>query len=151
MRKWTFVFAVALAACSGKMPPGPTGRPMELRKYLPDSLKTAPFPPDSTYRQEIVVGPDSARVELTWTTFRHGTGWYLSSISARLVQPVRYDSLTLGEVSELTNIGSKPQPIESAKIGVLWFKTRFFAHTSGVTPFAFGANGRRVTWSAMGK
>jgi hypothetical protein len=74
MRKWTFVFAVALAACSGKMPPGPTGRPMELRKYLPDSLKTAPFPPDSSYRQEIVVGPDSARVELTWTTFRHGTG-----------------------------------------------------------------------------
>jgi hypothetical protein len=151
MRKWILPFAIVLGACSGQLPPGPAGKPMELRQYLPDSLRTGPVTPDSTFKHEIVVGPDSARVELTWTTFKHGTGLFLSNVSARLVQPVRYDSLTLYDVSELKNIGSKVQTIESAKVRVAWYKTRFFSHSSGVTPFDFGANGRRVVYPAVAK
>ena len=151
MRKWSLAFAVVLAACSGELAPGPAGKPIELRQYLPDSLRTGPAEPDSTYKHEIVVGPDSARVELTWNTFRHGTGLFLSNVSARLVQPVHYDSVTLYDVSDLKNIGSKVATIESAKVRIAWYKTRFFSHKSGATPFDFGANGKRVVYPPTGK
>ena len=151
MRKWTVVLAAGLAACSGKMPPGPIGKALDLRQYLPDTLRTSPARPDTTYRAEIIVGPDSAHVELTWTVFRHGPGRFLESVSARLVQPVHYDSITVGQVSELKNVASKFEPVESAKIEVNWYKKRFFVHRAGVTPFRFDANGTKTTWPAMGQ
>ncbi|HSQ31278.1 MAG TPA: hypothetical protein VLN49_15565, partial [Gemmatimonadaceae bacterium] len=105
---------------------------------------------DSTFQQEVAVGPNKARVELTWITFRHGSGRYLASVSARLVDPVRYDSLVIGPVSELRNVGTKFDPSESAKLSVDWFKKTFFVHRSGVTPFQFDAQGRRTVWPAVG-
>ena len=151
MRYSTIVLAAGLAACSGELKPGPVGHAVDMLQYLPDTLRTPSIPPDTTFKQEIVVGPDSARVELTWTRFRRGPGLYLASISARLLQPVRYDSISLGEVSELQNTSTKFRPTESARIAVGWYKKRFLVHRSGVTPFRFDAGGRRIVWPAMGK
>lgn len=151
MRKWTIVLAAGLAACSGNMKPGPIGQTLDLRQYLPDTLRTPATPPDTTYQDEIVVGPDSARVELTWTAFRHGPGRFVATVSARLLQPVHYDSISIGQVSELKNVGTKFEPVESAKIGIGWYKKKLFVHRSGVTPFRFDANGARTVWPAMGQ
>lgn len=149
MRTLCVVLVAALAACSNQMKPGAIGETVDLRQYLPDTLQTVAFSPESTFRQMIVVGPDSARVELTWTTFRHGPGRYLANVSARLLAPVPYDSLSLGQVSELENVGSKFEPSESAKIGVAWFKKTLLVHRAGLTPFVFDAQGRRTIWPAV--
>ena len=145
------VLAAGLAACSGQMTPGPVGKAVDLREYLPDTLRTPEVPPDTTYRAEIVVGPDSAHVELAWAAFRRGPSRLLANVSARLIKPVRYDSITLGRVSELINVASKFEPVESARIEVGWYKKKLFVHRSGVTPFRFDANGRRTIWPPMGK
>ena len=151
MRHLGIVFIAALAACSGQLKPGAIGETVDLRQYLPDTLQAAAFSPETTFRQVIVVGPDSARVELAWTTFRHGPGRYLANVSARLLAPAPYDSLQLAQVSELENVGSKFEPSESAKIGVAWFKKTLLVHRAGLTPFVFDAQGRRTIWPAVVK
>ena len=145
MRGWILAFAVVVTACSGRREAGPIGRPLDMRQYLPDSLRSVVASgTDSTFRQEIPVGPDSARVEMTWTAFQHGSGRYLSTISARLVAPVQYDSLVLGNISELKNSGTKSEPFESAKAQVAWFKRGIFGRKAGVMNFGFDAAGRRT-------
>ena len=138
------ILVTALAACRGQTQPGPIGKPLELRQYLPDSLRSATSSADSTFRQEIPVGPDSARVELVWNTFQHDSGRFLAELSARLVAPVRYDSLTLGNISGLQNVGTKTRPIESANVQVGWFRRAGLGHESGVMNFGFGGDGRRM-------
>ena len=145
MRRWTLALATVLAACTGQLELGPIGQPLDLRQYLPDSLRTpTATTTDSIFRQEIRVGPDTARVELTWTTFQHGSGRYLSEISARLLAPVRYDGLTLGNVSELRNAGTKFQIVESATVQVGWSKRSIFGRKAGATGFSFNAGGGRT-------
>ena len=151
MRQLTLVLAATLAACSGQMQPGAIGETVDLRQYLPDTLRAAGFSPETTFQHVIAVGPDSARVELRWTTFRHGSGRYLANGSARLLAPVPYDSLLLAPVTELDNVGSKFEPSESAKMGVAWFKKTLLVHRAGLTPFAFDAQGRRTIWPAVVK
>lgn len=150
MRRWVFAPFVLLVACSGELRPGPVGQPLELRQYLPDSLRAeSAGTPDSTYHQEIPVGPDSARVEMTWSTFRHTTGRYVSSISARLTTPAKYDSLSLGTVSALKNAGTKTAPVESGNIQVFWFRHTLLWHKSGAMNFGFDAGGRRTIGPAV--
>ena len=151
MRKMAIALVMGLAACSGELQPGPMGKEVDLRQYLPETLRSPETKPDTTYHYAIVVGPDSARVELAWAAFRNGQGRYLATVSARLVKPVHYDSISLAPVSELKNVGSKFEAIESAKLGVNWYKTRFFRHRSGMTPFRFDASGTRTVWPAMGQ
>jgi hypothetical protein len=116
-----------------------------MRQYLPDSAKaTTNSAADSTYRQEIRVGPDSARVEMEWTSFQHNSARLLSTISARLLAPVHYDSLRLGTISDLHNAGTKFNPIESANIQVIWFKRKPFGNSVGVVTFTFDAAGVRT-------
>lgn len=150
MRIVTLVFVAGLTACSGKMTPGALGNQADLRPFLPDSLRSAPAAAESTFRQEVAVGPNHARVELTWTMFRHGSGRYLASVSARLLEPVRYDTLSLEPVSLLKNVGTKFEPSESATLALGWSKTVFFVHRSGQTPFEFDAQGRRTVYPATG-
>ena len=145
MRSWTLVLATVLAACTGQTKAGPIGQPLELRQYLPDSLRspTATIA-DSIFRQEIRVGPDTARVELTWTAFQHGPGRYLSEVSARLVAPVSYSGLTLGNVSQLRNSGTKFQSVESATVQVGWSKRSLFGRKTGAMAFSVDAGGGRT-------
>ena len=135
--------AAGLVGCSGELQPSPIGRELDLRQYLPDTLRSRATAVDSTFRQEMPVGPDSARVEMVWTTFQRDSGRFLSGVSARLVTPVRYDSLTLGNISELKNAGSKTRPVASAKVQVGWFKRTLLMHRSGVMNFSFDAGGSR--------
>ena len=145
MRGWVLALAIVVTACSGRTEAGPIGRPLDMRQYLPDSLRSAVASgTDSTFRQEIRVGPDSARVEMSWTAFQHGSGRYLATVSARLVTPVQYDSLVLGNISDLKNSGTKSGPIESAKAQVAWFKRGIFGRKAGVMNFGFDAAGRRT-------
>lgn len=145
MRSWTLALAAVLAACTGRTEAGPIGQPLELRQYLPDSLRSpTATTADSIFRQEIRVGPDTARVELTWKTFQHGSGRYLSEISARLVAPVRYNGLTLGNVSELRNSGTKFQSVESATVQIGWSKRSISGRKTGATAFSFNAGGGRT-------
>lgn len=145
MRPWMMVLAVVVSACAGTTPAGPIGQPMELRLYLPDSLRVnTAAAADSTFHRQIRVGPDSALVELTWTAFQHGTGRYLGTIAGRLLASAPYDSLTLRDVTELKNSGSRWVPVESAKIRVAWFKKRLFGRKSGATTFWFTAAGMNV-------
>jgi hypothetical protein len=137
----TIILGLAITACSGKAAPGPLGSPVDLRRALPDSLRSETAP-DSVYHQRIAVGPDSARVELSWTTFQHGSGRYLASVSGRLLAVAPYDSLTLGAVSDLRNVGSKFEHVESGKIQVRWFKSAFMRDTSGTIGFTFDGLGR---------
>ncbi len=150
MRIAIVVLAAGLAACSSNMPAGAVGQQVDLRQYLPDSLRSAPAAAESTFRQEVTVGPNHARVELTWTMFRRGSGRYLSSVAARLVSPVRYDSLTIEPVSRLKNVGTKFEPSESALLALGWSKRVFFVRRSGQTPFEFDALGRRTVYPAEG-
>ena len=144
MRTWTMLAtAFALAACSGRTDPGPIGATVDLRRYLPAQLQTTTAA-DSTYRRRIALGPDSARIEMTWTTFRHDSGHYLDDVSARLVARVSYDSIRLGQVSDLRNAGSKFVPAEAARIRLRWYKTSFFRHASGEADFGFDAIGRHT-------
>jgi len=137
----TMILGLAISACSGTTGPGPIGSPVDLRRYLPDSLRSETAP-DSAYRQRISVGPDSAPVELSWTTFQHESGRYLTSVTGRLLAAAPYDSITLGTVSDLRNVGSKFQQVESGTIQVRWFKSAFMRHTSGTEGFTFDALGR---------
>ncbi len=145
MRVWIVASVVVVGACSGRTEAGPLGRPLELRQYLPDSLRSAVGSgTDSTFQQEIPVGPDSARVDLVWKAFQHGSGRYLSSVSGRLAAPAPYDSVILGNISGLKNAGTKSDPIESAKVQVAWFKRGPFGHKAGLMNFEFDAAGRRT-------
>jgi hypothetical protein len=137
----TIMLGLAITACSGKSAPGPLGSPVDLRGALPDSLQSETAP-DSVYHQRITVGPDSAAVELSWTMFQHGSGRYLASVSGRLLAVAPYDSITLGGVSRLRNVGSKFEHVESGKIQVRWFKSAFMHDTSGSIGFTFDALGR---------
>jgi hypothetical protein len=149
MRGWIFVLAAAVAACSGRTEAGPIGQPLELRQYLPDSLRsTVASAADSTFRQEIPVGPDSARVEIVWNAFQHGAGRYLTSVSARLIAPAQYDSLRFGNISDLKNTGTKSGPIEGAKAQVAWFKRGTVGPRSGVMNVSFDAAGGRTVGPA---
>lgn len=146
MRAWMTILGVALAACSGRMEPGPIGQPLDLRQYLPDSLRASPpGSVDSTYRQQISLGPDSARVELAWTAFQHGSGRYLATVGARLLTQARYDSLKLVDPSDLQNSGSKWVADESAKVRVVWFKKGPLGVKSGAVRFWFSATGKSLS------
>src|SRR5881394_2800371 len=91
MHRRMVLLLLVLSACSSHTPAGPIGAPMDLRPYLPDSLRSAaPSAGDSTFRQVIRVGPDSAQVEVTWAAFHAGAGRYLSSFSGRLLSPAPY-------------------------------------------------------------
>ena len=145
MRRRMLASAVLLIACSGELQPGPMGKPLDMREYLPDSLRSqAAVKPDTTFRAQIVVGPDSAQVEIEWAAFRLTSGRYLASVSARSLAPAKLDSLRLGAVSDLINVGSKTAPVESAKIEVRWFKHSLLRHRAGATIFGFDALGRRI-------
>jgi hypothetical protein len=139
----TLALAFALTACSGRTDAGPIGAPVELRRYLPEDLQPITSA-DSTFSRRIRIGPDSAQIEMTWTTFRHDSGHYLNDVTARLLEPVPYDSIRLGQVSDLRNAGSKFVPVEEARLRVRWFKTSFLRHTSGESDFQFDAVGRRL-------
>jgi hypothetical protein len=146
MRFWNVVLAVGLVGCSGHATAGDVGEPLDLRQFLPDSLRTATAGAhDSTFRQELRVGPASARVEVRWTSFQHGAGRYLGPITARLTESVPYDSLRLGHPSNLRNSGTKMAPVASARVQVEWFKTTYLRHRSGSTSFDFDASGTRTT------
>ena len=138
---------VFFVACTGELQPGPTGHPVDMRQYLPDSLTKASqagAKPDSSFRGSLKVGPDSAPVELEWATFRLTTGRYLASVSGRLLAPAKLDSIRLGAVSNLVNVGSKFDPIESATIEVYWFRHTLLWHRSGRASFGFDAAGNRL-------
>ena len=139
------ILGVVLTACSGRMEPGPIGQPLDLRQYLPDSLRTnSPAGADSTYQQQISLGPDSARVELAWTAFQHGSGRYLGTIAARLLAMAPYDSLKLVDPSDLRNSGSKFVPDESATIRIIWVKKGPLGMKRGATKFWFSASGKSL-------
>lgn len=145
MRPHTALAFLALAACSGRTEPGPIGAPLELRQYLPDSLRTATSTTvDSTYRRLIRVGPDSARVELSWTAYEHGSGRFLGTIAGRLLDRAPYDSLALRDLSNLKNEGSKLVQVEGARMRVAWFKKGIFGHRTGAVNFWFNAGGRSI-------
>jgi hypothetical protein len=145
MRKWMVALAAALVGCSGRTEAGAIGQALELRQYLPDSLRATTAPAaDSTFKQEIPVGPDSARVEMVWTAYQHGSGRFLSTVSARLVAPAPYDSLRFGNISNLRNSGTKSGPIESTSGQVVWFKRTIFGRKAGVMHFGFDAAGGRT-------
>ena len=137
----TMALGLAITACTGSAAPGPLGSPVDLRRSLPDSLRSETAP-DSVYHQRIAVGPDRAPVELSLTTFRHGSGRYLASVAGRLLATAPYDSITLGKVSDLRNVGSQFEEIESGRIQVRWFKSSFMRHTAGTSGFTFDALGR---------
>ena len=108
MRRGALVTILAVTACSGSTNAGPIGAALDLRQYLPDSLRaSASGTVDSTFRQVIRVGPDSAQVEVTWSAFQNGPGRYLASLSARLLAAAPYDSLSVRDLDELKNAGSK--------------------------------------------
>ena len=146
MRRVSMAAVFALfAACTGQAPAGAIGQPIDLKPYLPDSLRApSAATPDSTYRQLIPVGPDSAQVEMAWSTFKHTTGRYVSSISAELKAPAKYDSLLLANVSSLKNSGTKEAPVEAGNVQVLWFRHTLLWHRSGAMNFGFDAAGRRT-------
>jgi len=143
MRSLTLLLALAVIACSGKKSPGPISKPIDLRQYLPDSLK-AGLVPDSAFRHQLRVGPDSALVEVTWTLLRNGPSRLLGEVSARLVEPVKYDSITIGDIGNLKNVGTKTEPVESADMKIRWFKTWFTRRRTGAADFEFDAKGRRM-------
>jgi hypothetical protein len=144
MRRWTFSLAVAVMACSGTKKPGPLGQPIDLRDYLPPELKTGGVSVDTAYHQRLKVGPDSALIEVTWTPLQNGKARLLGEVKAELLEPVKYDSLRIGEIGNLINIGSKMEPVESAALKVRWFKTWFTRPRAGYTDFQFDAKGRRM-------
>jgi hypothetical protein len=145
MRRRMLVLTVALAACSGRTESGAIGPTLDLRQFLPDSLRSiAPAASDSTYRQQFAVGPDSARVEIVWKSFTRNSGRFLSAVSANLVAPAPYDSLRYGNISGLHNSGTKTSAIESAKLQVAWFKHTLLWHRAGVMNFTFDAAGSRT-------
>ena len=137
------VLCLALLACSGRTEAGPIGQPLDLRQYLPDSLRTSTGT-DSTYRKQLKVGPDSAPVEMTWTTFRRDSGHYLGTVAAQLLARAPYDSITVGGVSSVRNVGTKFVPTEGAKVRVSWFGSRFFRPIRGSTTFGFDGVGRHT-------
>ena len=142
MRWLTVVSVVLLAACSGTLPPGPMGQPLDMREYLPDTARSGT--PDSTFRAQLKLGPDSTSVEMEWATFRHTTGRYVSTLSGRTLTPSRLDSVRIGNVSSLQNMGTKTEPIESGTVQLLWFKHTLLWHSSGAKNFGFDALGRRT-------
>ena len=137
------LLVLALLACSGRTEAGPIGQPIDLRRYLPDSLRTSTGH-DSTFRQEVPIGPESAPVEVVWTTFQRDPGRYLATVSAQLRAPAPYDSITVGNVSSLRNVGSKFVPIEGGSVRVSWFGRRLFRRIQGSTTFGFDAAGRHT-------
>jgi len=142
MRSWTTAFVVALSACSGTRAAGPIGSTLDLRGYLPDSIRAAVTKAgDSTFHHQIRVGPDSAPVEMTWTVATTGRGRYLTSLSAKLLQPVGYDSLVMGDAYDLKNVGSRWAEVEAAQVRVAWYKRVLFRR-AGIHSFVFDASGQ---------
>lgn len=137
------LLGLTLLACSGRTDAGPIGQPIDLRRYLPDSLRTGTGA-DSTFRQKVPIGPEKAPVEMVWTTFQRDSGRYLATVAAQLPAPAPYDSIKVGEVSSLQNVGSKFVPIEGGKVRVRWFGRRLFRRVQGSTTFGFDASGRHT-------
>lgn len=137
------LLGLTLLACSGRTEAGPIGQPIDLRRFLPDSLR-AGTGHDSTFRQEVPIGPEGAPVEMVWTTFQRDSGRYLATVSAQLRAPAPYDSIRVGNVSSLRNVGSKFVPIEGGRVRVSWFGRRFFRRVQGSTTFGFDASGRNA-------
>ena len=149
MRRWTGLLLVALCGCSSQMRPGPIGKQLDLRLYLPDSLRQITAnASDSAFHVQIPVGPDKAPVELSWTAATHTGGRYLTTLDARLVNAAPYDSLTISDLSDLQNLGSRSMPVESATLHILWFKRTWHGRQHGATSFGFDANGRRTIEAA---
>ena len=142
-RTAALLVGLTLTACSGRTDAGPIGQPIDLRRYLPDSLRTSTGR-DSTFRQEVPIGPEGAPVEMSWTTFQRDAGRYLATVAAQLRAPAPYDSIKVGEVSDLRNVGSKFVPIEGGKVRVRWFGRRLFRRVQGSTTFGFDAAGRHT-------
>lgn len=142
MRRWTLSLALALMACSGTKNPGPVGQ-LDLREYLPPEFKTGGVP-DTAYHVRFKLGPDSALIDVSWTPLQNGKARLLGDIKAELVEPVKYDSLRIGEIGNLINIGTKDEPVESATMKIRWFKTWLTRPRAGVTNFQFDAKGRRA-------
>ena len=142
MRSLLVSLAFALTACSGTRSPGPLGQPLDLKEYLPEALKTGV--PDTAFHHRLKVGPDSALIEVTWTPFVNGRNRLLGEVRAQLLEPVKYDSITIGEIGSLQNFGTKSEAVESAGMKIRWFKTWWRRRSSGFTDFEFDAKGRRM-------
>jgi len=141
----TLVLLMAIVACSGKTDAGPIGEPIDMRQFLPESLLTVTTGmPDSAFRHEVKIGSDSARVEATWKSVRHGPGLYLTDVRARLLSAAPYDSLRIGPVSSLQNVGTKSAPVEAAAVRLSWFKKAAAEQKQGSISLEFDAAGRRL-------
>ena len=137
---------LALLACGGSEQLRPIGENIDLRHFLPDSLQfITPAAGDTVFHRRLTVGPDSARVEVRWQSAQHGGGRYLTALSALVVGASPYDSLTVGDVADLVNVGSKTKPIESAKVRIGWFKS---GGRAGRVDFTFDATGKHLVGPA---
>lgn len=142
MRVLAVACLLAVTACSRRLEPGPLSREIDLRQYLPDSLRSVTTPTDSTFEKDVQVGPDGAHVRFTWNRFQRGSGRYLGTVGVRLLDSVRYDSVGVGPPSDLKNSGTKQQIVASATLSLAWSKRVFLWHKSGTTRFEFDAAGR---------
>jgi hypothetical protein len=143
MRRSFVLALLALAACSREKPPGEIGGTLDLRAFLPDTLRQiASTQPDTSFTRVVRVGPDSAPVEVTWSAFGHGHGRFLGTSSARLTKPVRYDSLRFGNPTNLKNVGTKDSVNAFATLEVGWYKTTLFIRRHGAMTFGITARGR---------
>ena len=142
MRSRVFVGLVFVAACHGRTPAGQIGEPLDLRAFLPDTLKQlVSSESDTSFSRRIKVGPDSVPVQITWTSFRHGPGRYLGTVSGKLMEPAPYDSMRVGSPSNLANDGTKDTVNATATIQVDWFKRFLMLNRRGTVAFRFNARG----------
>jgi len=143
MRKPALAGLAFLAACYGSTPAGPIGQELDLRAYLPDSLRSlASTQADTTFRRQIKVGPDSVPVEISWTSFHHGPGRFLGVVNGKLLRPARYDSLRFGNPSNLGNDGTKDTINATATVQVDWFRRVLLFNRHGSASFRFNARGQ---------
>ena len=140
----TVALTAIVAGCSGgQTQPGAIGQPLDLRQYLPDTLRGLMSNPlDTSFTRQIKVGPDSAPVEITWTAFTHGPSRYLGTVSSKLLRAVPYDSLRFGNPTNLSNDGTKDSINATATVRIDWFKRVPFSKQSGSASFKFNARGQ---------
>ena len=114
----------AATGCGGEVKPGPIGELIDLRAFLPDSLRTTSSSGRlvTPHHDTVMVGPDSVSVEIEWRSFEAGGGKYLLSAGARLLAPVKYDSMAFEKSGDPNNAGTHAVPIEAASFLVHWFK-----------------------------
>jgi len=144
------VLLMATIACSGKTDAGPIGAPIDMRPFLPESLRTVTAGlPDSAFTHVVKLGSDSAQVEATWKSVRHGPGRYLTEVHARLLSAAPYDSLSIGPVAELHNVGTKSEPVEAGTVRLNWFKESAADQKRGSINLEFDAVGRRLVRPAQ--